>query len=24
LYYIDSEGQLVLRVNESYTYPVGI
>jgi hypothetical protein len=24
LYYIDSEGQLVLRVNEPYTYPVGI
>jgi len=24
LYYIDSDGQLVLRVNEPYTYPVGI
>ena len=24
LYYIDSEGQLTLRVNEPYTYPVGI
>ena len=24
LYYIDSEGQLTLRVNEHYTYPVGI
>lgn len=24
LYYIDADGQLVLRVNEAYTYPVGI
>lgn len=24
LYYIDSDGQLTLRVNEPYTYPTGI
>lgn len=23
-YYIDSEGQLVMRINRSYTYPIGI
>lgn len=24
LYYIDSEGQLVARINQSYTYPTGV
>jgi len=24
LYYIDDEGQLVLRINEDYTYPTGV
>jgi len=24
LYYIDSEGQLVARLNEGYTYPIGV
>ena len=24
LYYIDSEGQLVVRINQGYTYPTGV
>jgi hypothetical protein len=24
LYYIDDEGQLVIRINEDYTYPTGV
>lgn len=24
LYYIDSEGQLVVKINEGYTYPTGV
>lgn len=24
LYYVDDEGQLVMRINEGYTYPAGI